>query len=122
MNRTTQKFIAANLAALALSGISLSAGAAGAGSGSDYAFDQLMGSMAARDTGSAWFDSYVEIVNQQVAFQRTSEPYGAAGPNGPLDGFNGYVAGFRTPDTGSMLFNNYVDAVNRVIKIKQQYE
>jgi hypothetical protein len=49
------------------------------------------------------------------------EAYGAAGPSGPLDGFNGYVNGFRAPDSGSQRFNDYVDAVNRVIQIKQQY-
>lgn len=119
MNHVMQKSFAAGLAVLALSGISVSAGAAG--SGSDAAFDQLVGSMAARDTGSTWFDYYVESLNQQIAFNDSTEPYGAAGPHGPLDGFNGYVAGFRTPDSGSMLFNNYVDAVNRVIKLKQQY-
>ena len=115
MNRHTQKLLAASLAALALGGLSASAGAAGA----DAAFDQMVGSMAARDTGSAWFDGYVETVNQQIAYLSRAEPYGAAGPNGPLDGFNGYVAGFVAPDTGSMLFNDYVDAVNRVIRSKQ---
>lgn len=119
MIRTAQKFIAASLVALALGGLSSTASAAG--SGSDYAFDQQVGSMAARDTGSVWFDSYVEVVNQQVAFLSRAEPYGAAGPNGPQDGFNGYVAGFMAPDSGSMRFNDYVDAVNRVIRSKQEF-
>lgn len=114
MNRT-QKFIAASLAALALGGLSGTSSA----EGSDYAFDQMIGAMAGRDTGSGWFDGYVETVNQQIAYLSRAEPYGAAGPNGPADGFNGYVAGFVAPDTGSMLFNNYVDAVNRVIRSKQ---
>jgi hypothetical protein len=115
----TQKFIATSLTALALVGLSASAGAAG--SGSDYAFDQMIGSMAARDTGSAWFDGYVETVNQQIAYLSRAEPYGAAGPNGPADGFNGYVAGFTAADSGSMWFNDYVDAVNRVIRSKQEF-
>lgn len=119
MDRKTQKFVAAGLTALSLSALSLTAGAAG--SGSDQAFDQLVGNMAARDTGSTWFDYYVESVNQEIAYHHTSEPYGAAGPSGPLDGFNGYVSGFKAPDSGSMMFNNYVDAVNRVIKLKQDY-
>lgn len=114
MNRKTQKFIAAALAALALGSF---AGTAAAGS--DQAFDQMVGSMAAQDTGSAWFDGYVETVNQQIASQSQSEPYGAAGPSGPQDGFNGYVGGFQAPDTGSVWFNDYVDNVNRVIKSKQ---
>ncbi|ABM36359.1 hypothetical protein [Polaromonas naphthalenivorans] len=90
-------------------------------SGSDHAFNEMIGMMAGRDTGSGWLDYYVEELNQQIAFQESMQPYGAAGPNGPLDGFNGYVAGFRMPDTGSTWFNNYVDAVNSVIKQKQQW-
>lgn len=117
MDRKTQKFVAAGLTALSLSALSLTAGAAG--SGSDQAFDHLVGNMAARDTGSTWFDYYVESVNQEIAYHHTSEPYGAAGPSGPLDGFSGYVAGFRMPDTGSTWFNDYVDAVNFVIEQKQ---
>lgn len=114
MNRKTQKFIAASLAALALGSL---AGTAAAGS--DQAFDQMLGSMAARDTGSVWFDGYVETVNQQIAYLSRTEPYGAAGPSGPQDGFAGYVGGFEAPDTGSIWFNDYVDAVNRSIKSKQ---
>ena len=119
MTRKTQKFIAASLAALALGGLSATASADA--TGSDHAFDRMVGSMAGRDTGSTWFDGYVETVNQQIAFLSRAEPYGAAGPSGPLDGFNGYVAGFVAPDTGSMLFNDYVDAVNRVIKSKEGF-
>jgi len=95
-------------------------GAVAAGSGSDYSFDQMLGTMAARDTGSGWFDYYVHVLNQEIDVRQGTEPYGAAGPNGPLDGFNGYVAGFRQPDTGSTWFNNYVDAVNQVIQEKQR--
>lgn len=89
-------------------------------SGSDYAFNEMLGGMAGRDTGSGWFDYYVAELNQQIAQSDGSQPYGAAGPSGPLDGFNGYIAGFRMPDTGSTLFNNYVDAVNAVIQEKQE--
>lgn len=91
-------------------------------SGSDEAFNQMLGTMESRDTGSGWFDYYVETLNQDIAFMQGTEAYGAAGPNGPLEGFNGYVAGFRAPDTGSRWMNGYVDAVNRVIREKQQYE
>jgi hypothetical protein len=119
MKRIATRIITTSLTALALSGAALSANVAG--SGSDHAFDQIMGSMAARDTGSAWFDGYVGQLNQQIAAQDAVEAYGAAGPSGPLDGFNGYVNGFRAPDSGSQRFNNYVDAVNRVIQIKQEY-
>lgn len=111
--------VAAAAALVALSATPIGAGAAE--SGSDYAFNEMIGTMAGRDTGSGWFDSYVAELNQQIAFQQDTQPYGAAGPNGPLDGFEGYVAGFRTPDTGSTWFNNYVDEVNVVIKQKQQW-
>jgi hypothetical protein len=80
-----------------------------------------MGTMAARDTGSTWFNYYVETVNQQIAYQSETEAYGAAGPSGPLGSFNGYVSGFQIPDTGSRMCNNYVDAVNHVIQEKQKY-
>lgn len=93
--------------------------AVAAGSGSDHAFNEMIGEMASRDTGSGWFDYYVAELNQQIAHREGTEPYGAAGPNGPLDGFGGYLAGFQMPDTGSTWFNNYVDAVNIVIKHKQ---
>lgn len=98
-----------------------SIGAETVGSGSDHAFNEMIGTMAGRDTGSGWLDYYVEELNQQIALQESMQPYGAAGPNGPLDGFNGYVAGFRMPDTGSTWFNNYVDEINYVIKQKQQW-
>ena len=95
-------------------------GAVAAEDGSDYAFDQMVGTMASRDTGSGWFDYYVEVLNQEIAMFQGSEAYGAAGPNGPLGGFEGYISGFRMPDTGSRWFNDYVDAVNHVISDKQQ--
>ena len=95
-------------------------GAGAVESGSDYAFDQMLGAMAMRDTGSGWFDYYVEVLNQEIALAQGGEPYGAAGPSGPLGGFEGYIAGFRLPDTGSMWFNGYVDAVNAVIRHKQE--
>jgi hypothetical protein len=88
----------------------------------DSAFNQMLGTMAASDTGSGWFDYYVEHLNQEISFKAGTEAFGAAGPNGPLDGFNGYIAGFRVPDTGSRWFNGYVDAVNHVIREKQQYQ
>jgi hypothetical protein len=88
----------------------------------DSAFNQMLGTMAASDTGSGWFDYYVEHLNQEISFKAGTEAFGAAGPNGPLDGFNGYIAGFRVPDTGSQWFNGYVDAVNHVIREKQQYQ
>lgn len=96
----------------------ISAAAIGPTSGSDQAFNEMVGQMASRDTGSGWFDYYVSVLNQEIALLESTQPYGAAGPSGPLDGFNGYIAGFRMPDTGSTWFNNYVDAVNFVIKQK----
>jgi hypothetical protein len=87
-------------------------------SGSDYHFNEMVMELAGRDTGSMWFDYYVEGVNQQIAAKSIEEPYGAAGPSGPLTGFDGYLAGFTNPDTGSMWFNSYVDRVNQVLKDK----
>ena len=80
----------------------------------------MIGEMAGRDTGSGWMDYYVTRLNQDIAASEVTQPYGAAGPNGPLDGFNGYVAGFIQPDTGSAWFNNYVDTINAEIQQKQQ--
>lgn len=105
-------------ACVALLAAPMSAGAAG--SGSDHAFNEMVGKMAGRDTGSGWFDYYVSVLNQEIALIDDKQPYGAAGPSGPLDGFNGYIAGFRMPDTGSMWFNDYVDAVNFVIRQKDE--
>jgi hypothetical protein len=103
---------------MALSASPMGAGAAE--SGSDQAFNQMIGTMARRDTGSGWFDYYVEELNQQIALQQDTQPYGAAGPEGPLDGFSGYVGGFRMPDTGSKWFNHYLEALNLEIKQRQQ--
>ncbi|MBL8485175.1 MAG: hypothetical protein JNJ60_23470, partial [Rhodocyclaceae bacterium] len=90
--------MAALLAAAALCGSS-SLMAAG---GSDSEFNRYVGDLsAARDTGSGWFDYYVATVNQEIAVKQGTQDYGAAGPNGPQDSFNGYVAGFVPPDTGS---------------------
>lgn len=90
-------------------------------SGSDAAFNRMVETLTAgnADTGSGWFNYYVERLNQDIALQQDSEPYGAAGPHGPLAGFEGYISGFRSPDTGSRWFNDYVDAVNHVIQEKQ---
>jgi hypothetical protein len=87
--------------------------------GSDQAFNEMISTMAGRDTGSERFDYYVAVLNQEIALHDATQPFGAAGPNGPLDGFSGYIAGFQMPDSGSTWFNNYVDAVNVVIKEKQ---
>ena len=86
--------------------------------GSDGAFNEMVQEMAGRDTGSMWFDYYVERTNQQIAAKDSEEPFGAAGPTGPLAGFDGYLAGFASPDTGSMWFDNYVDSVQRTLKDK----
>lgn len=109
--------LAAVAACLALSAVPVATHAA-----DDYSFNRMLGAMAARDTGSGWFDYYVGRLNQELAFRSGTEAFGAAGPNGPFDGFNGYVAGFRVPDTGSQWFNSYVDAVNHVIQEKQEYQ
>lgn len=120
----TSKLISISIPVTAAACIALLASPVGAGaaeSGSDHAFNEMVGTMARQDTGSEWFDHYVAELNQHIALQQETEPYGAAGPNGPLDGFNGYVAGFRMPDTGSKWFNNYLEALNVEIKHKQQW-
>ena len=116
----TLKFALAPIAAICAAALAMPAGAAGAVT--DQTFNDMLGTMAARDTGSARFDNYVETLNQEIAFKQGDEAYGAAGPSGPLDGFDGYVSGFRMPDSGSRQFNNYVDQVNQVIQEKQRYE
>lgn len=92
-----------------------------ASSGSDHAFNEMLGQMAGQDTGSGWLDYYVDDLNQRIAFQQNTQPYGAAGPSGPLGGFEGYVSGFRMPDTGSTWFNSYLDAINFAIRQKQEW-
>lgn len=104
--------------------VALLAAPAGAGtfeSGSDTAFDRMVVAMSAgrADTGSGWFNYYVARLNQDIALLQDGEPFGAAGPSGPLGGFEGYISGFRMPDTGSRWFNDYVDAVNHLIQEKQ---
>lgn len=96
------------------------AAASADGSGSDAAFNSMVSELAGRDTGSMWFDYYVETLNQEIAARDAQEPYGVAGPSGPLSGFDGYVANFVQPDTGSAWFNNYVDNLNRYLREKEQ--
>jgi hypothetical protein len=115
-----QCFIAARASVLACAALSVALSAGGfaaEGDGSDFAFNEMVQEMAGRDTGSQWVDAYVEMVNHQIA-STADEPYGAAGPNGPLAGFDGYVAGFSGTDTGSMWFNSYVDSVKQSLKAK----
>lgn len=89
-----------------------------AADGSDQAFNEMVRETVGKDTGSGWFDYYVATVNQEIAYKEASEPYGAAGPNGPIAGFDGYVASFVAPDTGSMWFDDYVDDLNSDLKTK----
>ncbi|MFC5301183.1 hypothetical protein [Azospira restricta] len=91
-------------------------------SGSDEAFNAMVLEMSGQDTGSAWFDYYVETLNQHIAYKSADEAFGAAGPSGPLAGFDGYVAGFVDPDTGSKWFNAYVDNLRRVLRAKEAHE
>lgn len=96
------------------------AAASADGSGSDAAFNNMVSELAGRDTGSMWFDYYVERLNQDIAAKTEQEPYGLAGPNGPMSGFDGYVSSFVQLDTGSVWFNNYVDNLNRHLREKEQ--
>jgi len=105
--------------ALVAAGALLLAPVASGESGSDRAFDQMLGSLAGRDTGSLWFDYYVEVLNLELAQKESIEPYGAAGAEGPISGFDGYLNSFMVPDTGSSWFNDYVDRVNHDLRDKQ---
>ncbi|MEH6629146.1 MAG: hypothetical protein V7739_22165 [Motiliproteus sp.] len=87
--------------------------------GSGQAFNQMLGTMMSRDTGSMWFDRYVDTLNQELAEKDSIEPFGAAGPEGPVTGFEGYVKNFSMPDTGSVWLNGYVHEINHVIQQKQ---
>lgn len=84
----------------------------------DATFNREVGGMIGQDTGSGWFNYYVATVNQQIAYQEATEAYGAAGPNGPLKGFDGYLGSFVDPDTGTIWFNDYVDDLNRDLAAK----
>lgn len=112
--------VSALLGAALLSIVPVSGAGAAEGSVSDDSFNSMILEMSGRDTASAWFDYYVETVNQQIAFKSGEEPFGAAGPSGPLSGFTGYVAGFIDPDTGSQWFDAYVDSVQRALRAREQ--
>lgn len=86
----------------------------------DSAFNQMVGTMTGRDTGSQWFDYYVDTLNQEIASRAGEEPFGAAGPTGPVSGFDAYLGRFVPPDTGSMWFNAYVDELNRQLQDRKQ--
>lgn len=87
---------------------------------SDHSFNEYLGLMTGTDTGSQWFNYYVAETNQVISAKNATEEYGVAGPNGPMAGFDGYLAGFRSPDSGSAAFNEYVDAVNMQIRERQE--
>lgn len=109
----------AALAAGVLLAAPMSAASAAPNSGSDYAFNEMLLEMSGQDTGSQWFDYYVATLNQHIAFVESTDAYGAAGPNGPLAGFDGYIAGFFDPDTGSRWMNIYVDSVKQTLRAKE---
>lgn len=114
-------FVASLAASAVLIAAPVPAALAAEGSGSDFAFNEMILDMSGQDTASQWFDYYVETVNQEIAFKDSIEPYGAAGPSGALAGFDGYLSGFIAPDTGSRLFNAYVDSVKRTLQAKEQH-
>lgn len=87
---------------------------------SNSTFNTMLGRMAAQDTGSMWLEYYVEVLNQELAIKNNVEPFGAAGAEGPISGFDGYLQSFISPDSGSSRFNQYVDNVNHLIQEKQQ--
>jgi hypothetical protein len=120
MKSTSLKMgIVSALACTGLIGAS-SAVASPEGSGSDYAFNAMIQEMAGTDTGSQWFDVYVETLNQEIALKAHEEPFGAAGPAGPVGGFDGYLGGFLNPDIGSAMFNAYVRSVGITLRVKEQ--
>lgn len=109
----------ASLAAVALLAAPVPTASAAPISGSDYAFNEMVQEMSGQDTGSLWFDYYVESLNQHIAYIDSSDAYGAAGPSGPLAGFDGYIANFYDPDTGTRMFNAYVDSVRQTLRAKE---
>jgi len=119
MNKTKSAFVAALAAGVFLISPPIPTALAADGSGSDFAFNEMILEMSGQDTASLWFDYYVETLNQDIAFKDSIEPYGAAGPTGALAGFDGYLAGFIAPDTGSTWFNAYVDSVKRTLQAKE---
>lgn len=122
MNKTKPAFVAALAAGIFLISAPTPTVLAADGDGSDFAFNEMVLEMSGPDTGSQWFDYYVETVNQDIAFRESVEPYGAAGPTGALAGFDGYLSGFIAPDTGSRWFNTYVDSVKRSLQAKEQQQ
>lgn len=90
------------------------------GTVSDSAFNEMVLDMASQDSGSQWFDAYVERVNHQIAARDIEEPYGAAGPSGPLSGFDAYLSGFAAPDTGAVWFGIYLDNLRRTMKAQAE--
>ncbi|PKO86974.1 MAG: hypothetical protein CVU18_12365 [Betaproteobacteria bacterium HGW-Betaproteobacteria-12] len=113
-------FAASLAASAALISAPIPAAVAAEASGSDFAFNEMLLDMSGQDTGSQWFNYYVETVNQEIAYKDTVEPYGAAGPSGAIAGFDGYLSGFIAPDTGSQWFNMYVDGVKRTLQTYEQ--
>lgn len=118
--KPARAFAASLVASAFLIGAPIPAALAAEGSGSDFAFNEMILDMSGQDTASQWFDYYVETVNQEIAFRDSIEPYGAAGPSGALAGFDGYLSGFIAPDTGSRWFDTYVDSVKRTLQAKEQ--
>lgn len=114
----SQLFI--SLAAAALLAAPVPTAFAEPNSGSDYAFNEMLLDMSGQDTGSLWFDYYLETLNQHIAYLDSSDAYGAAGPSGPLAGFDGYIASFFDPDTGTRWMNAYVDSVKQTLRAKRE--
>jgi len=120
MNKTkpASAFVASLATSIFLISAPVPTALAAEGSGSDFAFNEMILEMSGQDTASQWFDYYVETVNQEIAFKDSIEAYGAAGPSGALAGFDGYLSGFVAPDTGSRWFNTYVDSVKQTLQAK----
>lgn len=93
---------------------------AASGTVSDTAFNEMVLDMASQDSGSQWFDAYVERINHQIAAWDAEQPYGAAGPSGPVSGFDAYLSGFAAPDTGEVWFGIYLDNLRRTMKAKAE--
>jgi hypothetical protein len=116
------RIVSTLLGAALIATVPVSGANAAGGPVSDDSFNAMVLEMSGQDTGSAWFDYYVETVNQEIAFKSGEEEFGAAGPSGPTVGFDGYVAGFIEPDTGSVWFDQYVDSVQRSLRAHNMQE
>jgi len=69
MNKTkpASAFVASLATSIFLISAPIPTALAAEGSGSDFAFNEMILEMSGQDTASQWFDYYVETINQEIA-------------------------------------------------------